>query len=142
MADEQWHLRIRSRPGILEISIELLIVAGLISLENGAAAALLAFLPSFVTPPFLLTTPEAWVPPLRHRERGFRACPAWAACVEGRDALCGRLIAPVRSRKAAPPQAPGSELWRGQNRQPRRNDWRRPLIANQEVASRATLKRG
>jgi reactive chlorine resistance protein C len=57
--------------GTVEITIGLLVLAGLVSTPLGAVGALLAFLTSFVTLSFLLTTPEAWVPALGDAEHGF-----------------------------------------------------------------------
>ena len=57
--------------GTVEIVIGLLVLAGLVSVPLGALGALLAFLTSFVTLSFLLTTPEAWVPALGDAEHGF-----------------------------------------------------------------------
>ena len=49
----------------------LAVLAGLVSAEIGAIGAVLAFLTSCVTLSFLITTPEAWVPPLGDGEHGF-----------------------------------------------------------------------
>lgn len=49
----------------------MLVIAGLVSAEIGAVGAVLAFLTSFVTLSFLVTTPEAWVPALGDSEHGF-----------------------------------------------------------------------
>ena len=57
--------------GVVEITIGVLVIAGLVSAELGAAGAVLAFLTSFVTLSFLVTTPEAWVPALGDGEHGF-----------------------------------------------------------------------
>ena len=57
--------------GTVEIVIGLLVLAGLFSTTLGALGALLAFLTSFVTLSFLVTTPEAWVPALGDGEHGF-----------------------------------------------------------------------
>ena len=57
--------------GIVEVGIGILVLAGLVSVELGAAGAALAFLTSFVTLSFLVTTPEAWVPALGDAEHGF-----------------------------------------------------------------------
>lgn len=57
--------------GAVEITIGLLVLAGLVSTALGAAGALLAFLTSFVTLSFLVTTPEAWVPALGDAQHGF-----------------------------------------------------------------------
>ena len=57
--------------GVVEIGIGLLVLAGLVSVELGAIGAALAFLTSFVTLSFLVTTPEAWVPALGDAEHGF-----------------------------------------------------------------------
>jgi uncharacterized membrane protein YkgB len=57
--------------GTVEISIGLLVLAGLVSAELGAVGAALAFATSCVTLSFLLTTPEAWVPALGDGEHGF-----------------------------------------------------------------------
>lgn len=57
--------------GTVEIAIGLLVLAGLVSATLGAAGAVLAFLTSFVTLSFLLTTPEAWVPALGDAQHGF-----------------------------------------------------------------------
>jgi len=54
--------------GTVEITIGLLVLCGLVPTALGAAlgtvGAVLAFLTSFVTLSFLVTTPEAWVPAL------------------------------------------------------------------------------
>ena len=57
--------------GTMEIVIGLLVLAGLVSTTLGALGALLAFLTSFVTLSFLVTTPEAWVPALGDGKHGF-----------------------------------------------------------------------
>jgi uncharacterized membrane protein YkgB len=57
--------------GTVEITIGLLVLAGLGSAEIGAVGAVLAFLTSCVTLSFLVTTPEAWVPALGDGEHGF-----------------------------------------------------------------------
>lgn len=57
--------------GVVEIAIGILVIAGLVSVELGAVGAVLAFLTSFVTLSFLLTTPEAWVPALGDGAHGF-----------------------------------------------------------------------
>ena len=57
--------------GTVEMVIGLLVLAGFVSTTVGAVGALLAFLTSFVTLSFLLTTPEAWVPALGDAEHGF-----------------------------------------------------------------------
>jgi uncharacterized membrane protein YkgB len=56
--------------GSVEIVIGVLVLAGLVSTWLGAAGAVLAFLTSFVTLSFLITTPEAWVPALGDAEHG------------------------------------------------------------------------
>jgi uncharacterized membrane protein YkgB len=56
--------------GTVEIVVGLLVLAGLFSTTVGALGALLAFLTSFVTLSFLVTTPEAWVPALGDGEHG------------------------------------------------------------------------
>lgn len=60
-----------NRLGVVEIAIGTLVLAGLAFPELGAIGALLAFLTSFVTLSFLVTTPEAWVPALGDAEHGF-----------------------------------------------------------------------
>ncbi len=57
--------------GAVEMVIAVLVLAGLVSVRLGAVGALLAFLTSFVTLSFLVTTPEAWVPDLGDAEHGF-----------------------------------------------------------------------
>lgn len=57
--------------GTVEMMIGLLTLAGLVSRRFGLAGAALAFLTSFVTLSFLLTTPEAWVPALGDAQHGF-----------------------------------------------------------------------
>ncbi len=57
--------------GVVEIGIGLAVLAGMVSVEIGALGAVLAFLTSCVTLSFLITTPEAWVPPLGDGEHGF-----------------------------------------------------------------------
>ncbi len=57
--------------GTVEVSIGLLVLAGLISVPIGAVGAVLAFLTSIVTLSFLFTTPEAWVPALGDSAHGF-----------------------------------------------------------------------
>lgn len=61
--------------GTVEITIGLLVLCGLLPTALGAAlgtvGAVLAFLTSFVTLSFLITTPEAWVPALGDAQHGF-----------------------------------------------------------------------
>lgn len=57
--------------GVVEVGIGLTVLAGLVSTEIGALGAVLAFLTSCVTLSFLITTPEAWVPPLGDAQHGF-----------------------------------------------------------------------
>ncbi len=57
--------------GAVELSIGLLVLAGLFSTRLGAAGAVLAFTTSLVTLSFLFTTPEAWVPALGDAQTGF-----------------------------------------------------------------------
>jgi uncharacterized membrane protein YkgB len=57
--------------GCVELTIGLLVLAGLVSTTLGAVGAVLAFLTSLVTLSFLVTTPEAWVPALGDAEHGF-----------------------------------------------------------------------
>jgi uncharacterized membrane protein YkgB len=57
--------------GCVELTIGLLVLAGLASTTLGAFGAVLAFLTSLVTLSFLVTTPEAWVPALGDAEYGF-----------------------------------------------------------------------
>ena len=57
--------------GVVEIGIGILVLAGLVSAELGAIGAVLSFLTACVTLSFLVTTPEAWVPPLGDAEHGF-----------------------------------------------------------------------
>ena len=57
--------------GVVEVCIGLLVLAGFVSAPLGAAGSVLAFLTSFVTLSFLVTTPEAWVPALGDVEHGF-----------------------------------------------------------------------
>jgi uncharacterized membrane protein YkgB len=57
--------------GIVEILIGLFVLSGIYSVPLGALGALLAFLTSFVTLSFLVTTPEAWVPALGDSNHGF-----------------------------------------------------------------------
>jgi reactive chlorine resistance protein C len=57
--------------GTLELSIGVLILAGLVSEVLGLIGATLAFLTPFVTLSFLITTPDAWVPALGDAQHGF-----------------------------------------------------------------------
>jgi len=57
--------------GVVEVSIGLLTLAGLISRAFGLVGAALAFLTPFVTLSFLATTPEAWVAALGDAQHGF-----------------------------------------------------------------------
>jgi uncharacterized membrane protein YkgB len=57
--------------GIVEVCIGLLVLSGFIWVRVGAAGAVLAFVTSFVTLSFLVTTPEAWVPALGDAAHGF-----------------------------------------------------------------------
>lgn len=57
--------------GTVELTIGVLVLAGLVSVRLGFAGAVLAFLTPFVTLSFLLTTPEAWVPALGDAQHGF-----------------------------------------------------------------------
>ena len=67
--------------GAVEVTIGVLILAGLVSRRWGLAGAALGFLTSFVTLSFLVTTPEAWVAALGDAQHGF-------PYLSG----CGRLI--------------------------------------------------
>jgi reactive chlorine resistance protein C len=57
--------------GVVEVSIGLLTLLGVVSRRWGLPGALLAFLTPFVTLSFLVTTPEAWVPALGDAQHGF-----------------------------------------------------------------------
>jgi len=57
--------------GTVELSIGLLVLAGLVSVRLGFAGAVLAFLTPFVTLSFLVSTPEAWAPALGDAQHGF-----------------------------------------------------------------------
>jgi uncharacterized membrane protein YkgB len=57
--------------GEVELTIGLLTLIGLVSRRWGLVGATLAFLTSFVTLSFLVTTPEAWVPALGDAQHGF-----------------------------------------------------------------------
>ena len=57
--------------GVVEVTIGILTLAGLVSRAFGLAGATLAFLTPFVTLSFLVTTPEAWVPALGDAQHGF-----------------------------------------------------------------------
>jgi reactive chlorine resistance protein C len=57
--------------GTLELSIGVLVLAGLASEVLGLIGATLAFLTPFVTLSFLITTPDAWVPALGDAQHGF-----------------------------------------------------------------------
>ena len=57
--------------GTVEVTIGLLTLAGLVSHRFGLAGAALAFLTTFVTLSFLVTTPEVWVPALGDAQHGF-----------------------------------------------------------------------
>jgi uncharacterized membrane protein YkgB len=57
--------------GVVEVTIGILTLAGLVSRAFGLAGAALAFLTPFVTLSFLVTTPEAWVAALGDAQHGF-----------------------------------------------------------------------
>ena len=57
--------------GSVELTIGVLILAGLASRRLGLAGAALGIATSFVTLSFLVTTPEAWVPALGDAQHGF-----------------------------------------------------------------------
>src|SRR5262245_5859495 len=57
--------------GTVELTIGVLVLAGLVSVRLGFAGAVLAFLTPFVTLSFLVTTPEAWVPAIGDAQHGF-----------------------------------------------------------------------
>jgi uncharacterized membrane protein YkgB len=57
--------------GVVEVTIGILTLAGLISRVLGIVGAMLAFLTPFVTLSFLATTPEAWVAALGDAQHGF-----------------------------------------------------------------------
>jgi uncharacterized membrane protein YkgB len=57
--------------GTVELTIGVLVLLNGLSVTAGFAGALLAFLTSFVTLSFILTTPEAWVPALGDAQHGF-----------------------------------------------------------------------
>jgi uncharacterized membrane protein YkgB len=57
--------------GVVEVTIGILTLAGLVSRAFGLVGATLAFLTPFVTLSFLATTPEAWVAALGDAQHGF-----------------------------------------------------------------------
>jgi uncharacterized membrane protein YkgB len=57
--------------GLVEVTIGLLTLVGLVSRRWGLIGATFAFLTPFVTLSFLITTPEAWVPALGDGQHGF-----------------------------------------------------------------------
>lgn len=57
--------------GSVELTIGVLMLAGLASRRLGLAGAALGVATSFVTLSFLVTTPEAWVPALGDAQHGF-----------------------------------------------------------------------
>lgn len=58
-------------PGVLEVTIGVLVLAGIASPVLGAVGALLAFLTSCVTLSFLVTTPEVWISALSDAAHRF-----------------------------------------------------------------------
>ena len=57
--------------GVVEVTIGILTLAGLVSRRFGLVGATLALLTPFVTLSFLATTPEAWVAALGDAQHGF-----------------------------------------------------------------------
>jgi len=87
--------------GVAEIVIGLLVLAGLVSTDLGAAGAALAFLTSLVTLSFLVTTPEAWVPALGDAQHGFPyLSAAGRLVVKDVMLLAGAFLLMVQSAKA------------------------------------------
>jgi uncharacterized membrane protein YkgB len=87
--------------GTFEIFIGLLVLSGIFSAPFGAAGALLAFLTSFVTLSFLITTPEAWVPALGDSNHGF-PYPSGAGRLVIKDVMlwAGGLLLMIDSARA------------------------------------------
>lgn len=107
--------------GVVEISIGLLTLVGLVSRRRGLPGATLAFLTSFITLSFLVTTPEAWVPALGDAEHCFPYLPVAGRLVL-KDVLLfagGMLLMAdsarawlVTSEAAAGSNAPSAKLLR------------------------------
>jgi uncharacterized membrane protein YkgB len=87
--------------GTVEILIGLLVLSGIFSAPLGALGALLAFLTSFVTLSFLITTPEAWVPALGDANHGF-PYPSGAGRLVIKDVMlwAGGLLLMIDSARA------------------------------------------
>ena len=92
--------------GTVEMTIGILVLAGLVSVRVGFVGAVLAFLTPFITLSFLITTPEAWVPALGDAEHGFPwlsgagrlvikdvllLAGGWLVVVDGARALLARM---------------------------------------------------
>jgi reactive chlorine resistance protein C len=93
--------------GMVEVSIGLLTLLGVVSRRWGFPGAILAFLTPFVTLSFLVTTPEAWVPALGDAQHGFPylsgggrlvikdvvlMAGAWLVMVDSARAILGRRL--------------------------------------------------
>jgi uncharacterized membrane protein YkgB len=93
--------------GMVEVSIGLLTLLGVMSRRWGFPGAILAFLTPFVTLSFLVTTPEAWVPALGDAQHGFPylsgggrlvikdvvlMAGAWLVMVDSARAILGRRL--------------------------------------------------
>jgi uncharacterized membrane protein YkgB len=87
--------------GTVEILIGLAVLSGIFSVPLGALGALLAFLTSFVTLSFLITTPEAWVPALGDSNHGF-PYPSGAGRLVIKDVMlwAGALLLMIDSARA------------------------------------------
>jgi len=88
--------------GTVEISIGVLVLAGLVSSPVGAIGAALAFCTSLVTLSFLFTTPEAWVPDLGDTPYGFPFLSgAGRLVVKDVILLAGAFLLMVQSAKSS-----------------------------------------
>jgi uncharacterized membrane protein YkgB len=87
--------------GTVEMTIGVLVLAGLLSDSLGAIGAVLAFLTSFVTLSFLVTTPEAWVPALGDAQHGFPFLSgAGRLVIKDVMLLAGAFLLMIQSAKA------------------------------------------
>jgi uncharacterized membrane protein YkgB len=106
--------------GIVELTIGFLTLAGLVFPRWGLAGATLAFLTTFVTLSFLVTTPEAWVPALGDAQHGFPylsgggrlvlkdvllMAGAWLVIADSARAVLSHRLTPRRTREQSGPVA-------------------------------------
>jgi reactive chlorine resistance protein C len=95
--------------GSVELTIGVLMLAGLASRRLGLAGAALGLATSFVTLTFLVTTPEAWVPALGDAQHGFPYLSGGGRLVlKDVMLMAGSWLVLVDSARAVLAHAPGA----------------------------------